>query len=91
MKLEALLILLLKKSRFFLLSKFSCNFILLAGFSSFWLIQERTLEDASDSTLIHERIHGDESTEMEDMTLIRHDVPSTPTNGILHCFTFLPF
>ncbi|EFO20742.1 STE/STE20/MST protein kinase [Loa loa] len=44
-------------------------------------IQERTLESASDSTLIQERTHGDESNEMEDMTLIRHDIPSTPTNG----------
>ncbi|KAM3728762.1 Serine/threonine-protein kinase [Dirofilaria immitis] len=44
-------------------------------------IQERTIEEASDATLMREKIRGDESNEMEDMTLIRHDVPSTPTNG----------
>ncbi|VDK72158.1 unnamed protein product [Litomosoides sigmodontis] len=39
------------------------------------------VQEASDSTLVHEGIHGDESSEMEDMTLIRHDIPSTPING----------
>ncbi|VDK81080.1 unnamed protein product [Onchocerca ochengi] len=43
-------------------------------------IQKRTLEETGDATLVNERIHGDESSEMEDMTLIRHEVLSTPTN-----------
>uniref|UniRef100_A0A915PKB6 Serine/threonine-protein kinase cst-1 n=1 Tax=Setaria digitata TaxID=48799 RepID=A0A915PKB6_9BILA len=44
-------------------------------------IQERSLEEAGDATLIHEKIRNDESSEVEDMTLIRHDVALTPTNG----------
>ncbi|VIO88677.1 Uncharacterized protein BM_BM3378 [Brugia malayi] len=56
--------------------------------SSVQEFQECADEDAGDSTLIHERIHGDESSEVEDMTLIRHDIPSTPTSGISHVTYF---
>ncbi|EJW81548.1 STE/STE20/MST protein kinase [Wuchereria bancrofti] len=51
-------------------------------------VQECAHDDVGDSTLIHERIHGDESSEVEDMTLIRHDIPSTPTSGISHVTYF---
>ncbi|KAL3990217.1 Protein kinase domain family protein [Acanthocheilonema viteae] len=58
------------------------------GITDFAAQEERILEDTGDSTIVHERIHGDEFSEMEDMTLIRHDIPSTPTNG--HCYKMVP-
>ncbi|VDN01683.1 unnamed protein product [Thelazia callipaeda] len=44
-------------------------------------IQEHVVDEPGDSTLVQEKLLSDDSREVDDMTLIRHDVPPTPTNG----------